>query len=220
MKNLSRTACLTMLSVGLLLWEARPCQAFIEVPYTLSKICSDSTNIVVMKVQRVDKEKNLIWYKKVRDLKGKHPTEEIKHNIGKNKLVSDREYKATMDWAEVGKTAIFFHNGGASETCIGDYWYQSFVFGEWWNQVHGEPYLLRSFCGNTEQLAAAVAEIQAGKEVVVPCMIDGNKDDLHKGTAGMHRLRTSLKLLDYDPKRDIVGLLEKESEPAPKKVPD
>ena len=83
-----------------------------------------------------------------------------------------------MDWAEVGKTAIFFHNGGASETCIGNYWYQSYPNGEWWGLTHGEPFLLRSFAGNIDKLATAVTDILAGKEVVVPCMVDGNKDDL------------------------------------------
>ncbi len=60
-----------------------------------------------------------------------------------------------MEWAEVGKTAVFFHNGGASETCIGTYWYQAYAGGEWWNLSHGEPFLLRSFAGNAEKLAAA-----------------------------------------------------------------
>ena len=85
-----------------------------------------------------------------------------------------------MEWAEVGKTAVFFHNGGASETCIGTYWYQAYAGGEWWSMSHGEPFLLRSFAGKPEKLAAAVDEMLAGKEVVVPCMVDGNKDDLHK----------------------------------------
>ena len=73
-----------------------------------------------------------------------------------------------MDWAEAGKTAVFFHNGGASETCIGTYWYQAYAGGEWWNMSHGEPFLLRSFAGKPEKLAAVVADIVAGKEVVVP----------------------------------------------------
>jgi hypothetical protein len=61
-----------------------------------------------------------------------------------------------MDWAEVGKTAVFFHNGGASETCIGNYWYQAYAGGDWWNFSHGEPSLLRSYAGNVDKLAAAV----------------------------------------------------------------
>jgi hypothetical protein len=70
---------------------------------------------------------------------------------------------------------------------------------------HGEPFLLRSFCGQVDKLAAAATEIVAGKEVIVPCMVDGNKDDLHLRRARIQRLRASLKLQDYNPKRDFVG---------------
>src|SRR5260370_32441490 len=69
----------------------------------------------------------------------------------------------------------------------------------------GEPFLLRSFSGQVDKLAAAVTDIVAGKEVVVSCMVDGNKDDLHLRRARIHRLRASLKLQDWNPKRDFVG---------------
>src|SRR5260370_37608341 len=69
----------------------------------------------------------------------------------------------------------------------------------------GEPFLLRSFSGQVDKLAAAVTDIVAGKEVVVSCMVDGNKDDLHLRRARIHRLKASLKLQDWDPKRDFVG---------------
>src|SRR5262245_61802807 len=36
-------------------------------------------------------------------------------------------------------------------------------------------------------------------------MVDGNKDDLHLRKAKIQRLRCSLKLQDYNPKRDFVG---------------
>lgn len=178
--------------------------AYVEAPYPLGKVIFESTNIVVMRVEKVDKEKNLIIFRKVRDLKGTHNTELIKHNIGRGGF-NPREWQYTMEWAEVGKTAIFFHNGGASETCIGNYWYQCYNNGEWWGLSHGEPFLLRSFCGNVDKLAAAVTDIVQNKEVVVPCMVDGNKDDLHLRRARIQRLKASLKIQDYNPKRDFVG---------------
>ena len=73
-----------------------------------------------------------------------------------------------MDWAEPGKTAVFFHNGGASETCIGNWWYQAYGGGEWWNHSHGEPFLLRSFAGQPEKLAAHRRSMLAGQEVLPP----------------------------------------------------
>jgi hypothetical protein len=163
-----------------------------------------STNIMVVQVEKVDRDKNLIIYRKVRDLKGQHPTDVIKHNIGRGGF-HPREWQYPMEWAEVGKKAIFFHNGGASETCTGTYWYQCYAGGEWWGMSHGEPFLLRTFAGNVDKLAAAVTDMLAGKEVIVPCMVDGNKDDLHLRRAKIQRLRASLKLQNYDAKRDFVG---------------
>ena len=195
---------LTLLAAAVtLLAITQPAQAYVEAPYPLGKIILESSNIVVMRVEKVDREKNLIVYRKVRDLKGKHPTEEIKHNIGRGGF-HPREWQYPMAWAEVGKTAVFFHNGGASETCIGNYWYQAYA-GDWWGMSHGEPFLLRSFAGKIEKLIAAVTEIVANRETVVPCMVDGNKDDLHLRRAKIQRLKASLKIQDYNPRRDFVG---------------
>ena len=75
-----------------------------------------------------------------------------------------------MKWAEVGKQATFFHNGGASETYIGATWYQAYPQGEWWGMSHGEPFLMRSYAGKVEKFPAILADILDNKEVVVPCM--------------------------------------------------
>ncbi|HJT78054.1 MAG TPA: VCBS repeat-containing protein, partial [Gemmataceae bacterium] len=201
--------CLALLAGAGLLCLAlttapRPAYAYVEAGHSLGQVITLSTNVVLVRVEKVDKEKNLIIYRKVRDLKGKHPTDVIKHNIGRGGY-NPREWQYIMEWADVGKTAVFFHNGGASETCIGNYWYQCYNQGEWWGLSHGEPFLLRTYCGNTDKLAAAVSTILEGKEVVVPCMMDGNKDDLHVRRAKIERLRASLKLANYDEKRDFVG---------------
>jgi hypothetical protein len=179
-------------------------RAYVEAPHSLGMICNLSTNIVLMRVEKVDKDKNLIIFRKVRDIKGVHPTDVIKHNIGRGGY-NPREWQYIMDWAEVGKTAVFCHNGGESETCIGNYWYQTGNGGEWWNLTHGEPFLMRSYYGSTDKLASLFTEMLAGKEVIVPCMMDGNKDDLHLRRAKVERLKASLKL-DYNEKRDFVGL--------------
>ncbi len=189
---------------GLSLLTTPAARGYVEVPHSLGQIINLSSNIVVMQVTAIDREKNFIIYRKIRDIKGKHPQEVIKHNIGRAGF-HEREWKITMAWAEVGKTAVFFHNGGASETCIGNYWYQCYAGGEWWNHSHAEPYLLRSFCGRPEKLAGAVTEILTGREVIVPCMVSGNTMDLQLQRAKIQRLRASLKLNDYNPKRDFVG---------------
>ncbi|HEY7424774.1 MAG TPA: YdjY domain-containing protein [Gemmataceae bacterium] len=179
-------------------------QAYVEAPHTLGRCCQESTNVVLVEVVLVNKDKGVIIYKKVQDLKGKHPGEEIKHNIGKRGF-HPREWQNVMAWAEVGKRAVFFHNGGASETCIGTYWYQCYKEGDWWGMSHAEPFLLRTYSGDVEKLAAAVTNIMAGKQVVVTCLADGNKEQLHQRKGKLQRMKASLKLQDYNPKRDFVG---------------
>ena len=73
-------------------------RAYVEAPYTLGRICHESTNIVLVEVTKVNKDKNLIIYKKVQDLKGQHPQQIIKHNIGQNRK-HEREWKNVMAWA-------------------------------------------------------------------------------------------------------------------------
>jgi hypothetical protein len=191
-------------ALALALLSPRPAAAYVEAAITLADVINQSTNVVQMQVSKVDREKNLIIYTKVADIKGKHAATEIKHNIGRGGL-RPGEWEEIMKWAEVGKTAVFFHNGGASETFIGVTWYQAYPQGEWWGMSHGEPFLLRSYAGKVDKLPGYVAEILGGKEVVVPCMVDGDKEALHKKTARIQRLKTSLKHLDYNPKRDFAG---------------
>ncbi len=193
----------SLLAVALVLAAARS-PAYVEAPMSLGAVVAQSTNVCTMVVTKVDKQNNLIVYRKVADIKGKHPTEVIKHNIGRGGL-RPGEWQEIMNWAEVGKPAVFFHNGGASETFIGPTWYQAYPNGEWWGMSHGEPFLLRSYAGKVDKLAQAVAEIVAGKEVVVSCMVDGDKETLHKHTGKIQRVKASLKLQDYNPKRDFVG---------------
>ncbi|MFO0800291.1 MAG: VCBS repeat-containing protein [Gemmataceae bacterium] len=178
--------------------------AYAEAVMSFGSVVNQSTNVVLMTVTRVDKAQNLVIYEKVADLKGKHPQQTIKHNIGRGGL-RPGEWQEIMNWAEVGKQAVFFHNGGASETYIGVTWYQAYPQGEWWGMSHGEPYLLRSYAGRIDRLQGIMADMMAGREVVVPCMVDGDKEAIHKKTARVQRLKASLKLNDYNPKRDFVG---------------
>ena len=176
----------------------------IEKLYTLGGFCKEAPNIVLVEVARVNKEKNLIIYKKVRDLKGKHPAAEIKHNIGKRGY-HEREWKSIMAWATVGKCAVFFHNGQGSETCIDDYWYQCFREGDWWGMSHAEPYLLRTYCGSPANLGTAVEQLMQGRDAIITCMADGNKEQLQLRKGKLQRIKAGAKRLDYNLKRDFVA---------------
>jgi hypothetical protein len=193
---------LIVLCAGLVV--AIPAWGYVEAPYTLGRVIHESSNVVLMEVSKVNQEKGLIIYKKLQDLKGKYPEEEIKHNIGKRGF-HPREWQTVMAWAEPGKKAVLFLNGNASETCIGTYWYQCYREGAWWGMSHAEPFLLRTYSGDVEKLASAVTTILQGKEVVITCMVDANKQLLHERKGKVQRLKASLKLLDYNPKRDFVA---------------
>jgi hypothetical protein len=190
-----------LVAVAMMLSAARA-RAYVEVPLSLGKIVNDSTNIILMRVEKVDTEKNLVIYRKIKDLKGVHPTDVIKHNIG-HAGFNPREWQYAMEGCKVGNTAIMFHNGGASENFVPGYWYQAYA-GDWWAMSHGEPFLLRSYAGKPEKLAGIVTAMLAGQEVVVPCMVD-DKPSLHLRAGKIQRMRASLKLQDYNAKRDFVG---------------
>ena len=204
MKLHSISRCVAAAALLAAVFSAVPARAYIEIPYALGRVVSESAFILVVQVEKVERTKNLIIYKKVQDLKGQYPQEVIRHNIGQNGF-HEREWKNVMEWAEPGKIAVFFHKDGASEMCIDNYWYQAYAGGDWWAMSHAEPFLLRSYCGKAEKMISAVQAIVAGGEAVVPCMVDGDKMTLHLRTGKIQRMKASLKLQDYNPQRDFVG---------------
>jgi len=202
-KHLMQCLCGLITAALLVFCLNRPTQGYVEATYTLGKTIAESTNIMLCVVESVDKQKNTIIYKKVRDLKGSHPGDTIKHNIAQAGF-EPREWQNVMAWAEPGKTAVFFHNGGAGECCIENYWYQTPNAGEWWNMSHAEPFFLRTFCGKPDKLAAAITAMLAGQEVVVPCMVDGDKKAIQARTAKLMRMKASMVIQDYNAQRDFV----------------
>jgi hypothetical protein len=201
-----------------------PAGAYIAAyPPTLGKMCSWSTHIVVVKVDKVKKDGKggVIVYRKVRDLKGKWPTERIKHVIPTDGRIQVGPTKDDtlplgtdiIDWAEPGKRTVLFalQEHGWFHAYIDGLWYAGHTAGkkfpdwEWWHVTNDMPVLLRNFSGRRDQLEAAVGAIRAGKEVVVPCLADGKAEQLRRHRVKVQRLRAGLKRLDYDPKRDFVG---------------
>src|SRR6185295_2016170 len=101
---------LTIAALGALaLLCTAPASAYIEAPYSLGRLVAESTNIMIVQVDKVDKENNRILYKKIRDVKGTHPTDVLRHNIAKAGF-HPREWQNCMAWAEPGKLAMFFYN--------------------------------------------------------------------------------------------------------------
>jgi FG-GAP-like repeat len=192
-----------LISLGLLLAVAAPAHAYINAALTLGDVINQSNMITVLRVKSVDKGKNLVVFDKVEDVKGKFPTAVARHVI--TSQLRDGEIKTVLDWAEPGKVAVVFAKDGACEACIDNYWYQIYQQGaDLYAMSHGEPFLLRSYAGKADRLPAIVRTMLEGREVITPAMED-NFELLHKRAGRILRMKASLKILTYDPKRDFVG---------------
>jgi len=217
--------------VGLLVAAWAPeARAYITHPvHSLGQLCN-STYITFVRVEKASKEKGVIIYRKVEDLKGKYPRDTIRHvfdlkntprHMGSGDVPirpDEKDWKYAMEWAAPGKTAVVFSlkydpYGDFGHTYIDGCWYATMCpRRDWdlWYSIYTDPSLLgRWHCGKPEQLVAALKEVLAGKEAVVPVLASGSKDDLRAGKARLQGLRVSLRHGTIDPKRDLVPWQEK-----------
>jgi outer membrane protein assembly factor BamB len=178
-----------------LLTGDRPALAIIDAPAeTLAKECAVAENIAVLRVEKVNREKKGIVYSKVRDLKGSFPApfrfpgDTFTHVLGPthnpdyNRLDAETQglqNDAILAWAAEGKTAVIFDRGGNTAVCVGHAWYtvrgRPPAQGHWVVAGSADSRFQRLFCGTADELAAAVTDILAGKEVTVPLMIGNEK---------------------------------------------
>ena len=209
---------------GLLVACPRPAGAYIKVePLTLGNLSRQSMHIYVLRVEKVHAEKGVILFQFVAQLKGKPDGTPLRHAIRPNV----KGAKVILDWAAEGKTAVMFtctsesrknphkpkakgekvNLGGRGHAYIDGYWYWLTYNSQnsCWLAGAGEPAWLSQYCGTAEKLRDALARILRGQEVVVPCMAKDNKEDLLQRRAKVQRLRASLKILNYDPRRNFVG---------------
>lgn len=199
--------------------------AYITSPVqTLGQLCN-STYITVVRIEKVNKEKGIIIYRKVSDLKGKYPRETIRHvfdlkNTPAHKGSGDvpvrpdeKDWKHAIAWAEPGKTAVVFAlkydpYGDFGHTYIDGLWYATMCpQRDWdlWYAIYADSALLgRWHCGTPDRLAAGIKDVLAGKEVVLPVLADGNKDALRTGKPRLQGLKISLQRGSVDPKKDFV----------------
>src|SRR5262249_9578893 len=150
---------------------------YIDIPLpSLSKLCARSHNITVFRVEKVNREKKAIIYRKVRYLKGTNPgfdDETVTHVLGPihnpNYHVEDRDKEeflndAILAWAAEGKTAVMFAEGGIM--CIGHAWYTGRGLppvkgAAWIVRCSADSRLQRLFCGDVEDLISAVTNLLA-----------------------------------------------------------
>jgi HEAT repeat protein len=165
---MKRFLCALLLVSG----TTTPAWAFIEVSRvspTLGRVVRQSTHIVVLQVDKVNRDKQVILFKKIADLKGEDSAVVVKHKLTDGFHV--RAARTVLDWAEPGNIAICFQTGDGSLTCIGGYWYQC-AAGEvpWWTMTVGRPEMSYAYSGSTAKLRDHVTAILAGREVVVTAL--------------------------------------------------
>ena len=152
-----------------LLGTAAPSRAYIDSSLTLGKLIADANNIVVLRVDKVSREKQVVVFTKVADLKGKDAPEVVKHKLTDGS--HPRQARTVLDWAEPGAVAIWFRAGNVSETCIGGYWYECAASeAPWWTMTRGKPELCYTYRGSTGKLRDHVTAILDGKEVVITAL--------------------------------------------------
>jgi outer membrane protein assembly factor BamB len=155
--------------------------------------------IAVRCVVKVQREKKAITYRKVRDLKGTFPEagfeflgDTFTHLLGavhnperhpQDVDSQDLQNDAILAWAAEGKTAVLFQRGHNLMTgqnhavCVGHAWYTAGRRGRppakehWVLRASADSRLQRLFCGDADDLAAALPDILAGKPAVVPRML-------------------------------------------------
>src|SRR5215471_15134790 len=104
----------------IVLGTAAPSWAYIAAMPTLGKLSNDASHIVVLEVDKVSRDRQVVIFKKIADLKGKGAPDLAKHKLTDG--FHPRQARTILDWAEPGKTAICLQLGRTSLTCIGGFW--------------------------------------------------------------------------------------------------
>src|SRR5262245_53541604 len=107
---------LLLAAAAILLWPV-PAPAYIDHfgLYTLRFVLENHSEITVLRVEKVSREKGVIVFSKVADLKGSSAAGEIRHQISGG--FRPREPRLILNWAEPGRTAVSFSNGTLSQIC-------------------------------------------------------------------------------------------------------
>ena len=199
---LLRRFILSALLLVLLAGITPPAQAFVmQQPPALSDVCKMAKQIAVLRVEKINREKNGIVYRKVRDLKGTFPGDLLKHYEGAHILRKspspgphpgdvanqDQLNDAVLALAAEGKTAVMFcGRDSLASVCFGQAWYTIRLTTDGDLICGSDTRFLRVYCGEVEELISAVTDLVAGKAVTVPRMV-GTHQMLNDRTAPIRR---------------------------------
>src|SRR5262245_6987069 len=153
----------------IVLGTTAPSWAYIAAMPTLGKVTKDASHIVVLVVDKVSRDKQVVIFKKVADLKGKESPDAARHKLTAG--FHPRQARTILDWAEPRRIAIGFHNEKVSVTCLGGFWYECAAAEDsWWTMTAGRPELSYAYTGSTAKLRDHLTAMLAGREVVVTAL--------------------------------------------------
>lgn len=159
-----------LIFTSVLLWSCAA-RAYVDhfQLYTLRAVIEQSSEIAVLRVEKVSRSKGVIVLSRVADLKGRFAAGSIHHHIAGG--FRPREPQLILNWAEPGRIVVAFSNGKRCQICAGTFWYE---VGEndgatgWWSLTHLQSILCYAYYGSAERLRASVAQMLAGKEIIIP----------------------------------------------------
>jgi hypothetical protein len=139
-------------------------------PPTLKKMCETSTHVRVLRISTHDKEKGILLFEVVENLKGKKSSiKSFKHLIRKEA----EGVNPILDWAGDRKQAVMF-TIEAGIACgyvfIDDYCY-SVDYNrnrEYWLLIRAEPKMSGCYHGSVKRLQKLTKDVLDGKDVKVP----------------------------------------------------
>jgi hypothetical protein len=199
-----RFGCI-LCGLGALLLLAQPARAYVDLAPTLGRIINSAPTIVLVEVGNFSAERQMVFLKPVRALKGPLPPANIRHIVAPaNSTVIPRPI---LRWATAGAGAILFSAGDATLVCFGPGWYQVSGGGEGGVGRLGadRPDLPLAYYGSVPRLEEAIQTMLAGRDAVITAVAFGadnegasfdlalNRQNL-PGLIRLQRLRANLRM--------------------------
>jgi HEAT repeat protein len=177
---------LTLIFCALLLFAPRSL-AYIDICPTLGRIILESSDIALVQVDKTHRDKRIVIFKKLADLKGQIPDGPIKHQLTDGH--PPREPRHILDWAAPGQIAVLFVYRNTALVCTGPYWYEAHRatapargieddggeggLAPWWRMSLDRPELALVYCGSPARLVRHVKDILAGQRIVITTVAHG-----------------------------------------------
>ena len=161
-------ARLVSLTLGMALFASAAVGYIHFPPMTMQKMCASSTHIRVLSIKQFDKEKGVLEFEVVENLKGQNPRIKSFRQV----IRKDAEgVRPILDWAAEQKRAVMFTIESPGLAC-GYVFIDNLCYsvdynrsGEFWLMIRAEPKMSACYDGSAEQLQKMAKDILDGKEV-------------------------------------------------------